>query len=374
MNTFGRRLRMHIIGESHGMGVGVVLDGVPPGIAVDKDRIQQRMGQRRPGTGPLVSSRQEKDDIHLSTGVFDGHTTGAPVTLWISNEDTRSKDYDVLRRTPRPGHSDWIAHHWSRGFYDHRGGGHYSGRLTAPIVAAAALLEPMLEQVGIAVGAHLHTITGFGGHDGGPVLHQGVESWGPESVAHGQAAVAASTVHTAHTALEDAFVDAIDKARRDGDSLGAVVAWQGEGVPKAWGDPFFDSIESHVAHMLFSIPAVKGVSFGAGFRAATMRGSQHNDPIAPDGSGSNWAGGILGGRSTGRPIWGHVAIKPTSSIFQPQQTVDMETGEPATLELKGRHDPCIGVRAVPVVRAAVELALVDFLLLARQQGHAEASP
>ncbi len=367
MNAFGRRLRCQILGESHGSGVGMLLDGVPPGLLVDEAAIATRMAQRRPGQNTLTTQRSEADEVQIRSGVFEGHTTGAPVLLWIDNTDTRSKDYSELRRKPRPGHSDLVADLWARGHHDHRGGGHYSGRLTAPIVAAAALIAPMLEDAGIQVGAHLHTITGFDGHDGGPVDG---EHWGPADVATGNAAVAKSQVHTAHSELEDAFAQAIDAARRDGDSLGAVVAWQVEGVPPAWGDPFFDSIESRVAHMLFSIPAIKGVSFGAGFRAAAMRGSQHNDPIVPGGTRTNWAGGILGGRSTGMPIWGHAAIKPTSSIFQEQDTIDLEAGEATTLTLKGRHDPCIGIRAVPVIRAAVELVMADFLLLARQEGHA----
>ncbi len=369
MNQFGRRLRLGIVGESHGHGIGITIDGVPPGLPVDEAAIAARMAQRRPGQSTLTTQRSEADTVQIRSGVFEGHTTGAPVLLWIDNTDTRSKDYSELRRKPRPGHSDLVADLWARGHHDHRGGGHYSGRLTAPLVAAAAFISPLLQEAGIDVAAHLHSITGFDGHDGSPVQHDG-EHAGPDDAVQANELVAKSQVHTAHEGLEQAFCDAIDGARRAGDSLGATIAWQADGVPAAWGDPFFDSIESTVAHMLFSIPAIKGVSFGAGFRAATMHGSQHNDPIQPGGTRTNWAGGILGGRTTGMPLWGHVAIKPTSSIFQTQDTVDLETGDATTLELKGRHDPCIGIRAVPVVRAAIELVLADFLLLARQEGHA----
>lgn len=363
MNSFGRRLRMHILGESHGLGVGVVLDGVPPGLPVDEDRIRQRMQRRRPGTGPLVSSRQERDEVHLSSGVFRGRTTGAPVTLWILNEDTRSKDYDEVARKPRPGHSDWVAHEWARGHHDPRGGGHYSGRLTAPLVAAAALLEPLLDRLGVRVGAHLHAV-----HDrAGPV--------DAHDVATMDRRVATSPVHTAHAELEDEFVATIEAARKGKDSVGGIVAFRAEGLPVGLGDPFFDSVESVLAHLFYAVPAVKGVAFGAGFDAVGMHGSDHNDPYTLDDGqvrpASNNAGGILGGRTTGEPVWGHVAIKPTSSIFQPQDTVDLEAGEPATLELKGRHDPCIAVRAVPVLRACTQLALVDLLLLGMQEGHVE---
>lgn len=363
MNSFGRRLRMHILGESHGMGVGVVLDGVPPGIPVDEARIRARMQERRPGTGPLVSSRQETDEVHLSTGVFRGRTTGAPVTLWIRNEDVRSQDYDELARKPRPGHSDWVAHEWARGHNDPRGGGHNSGRLTAPLVAAAALVAPLLDRLGVRVGAHLHGV-----HD----LRGPVDAY---DVATMEARVPKSPVHTAHDDLEDDFVAAIEGARKAKDSVGGVVEFRAEGLPVGLGDPFFDPIESTLAHLFYAVPAVKGVSFGAGFDAVGMHGSEHNDPYTvADGTvrpATNHAGGILGGRTTGAPVWGHVAIKPTSSIFQTQATVDLETEEPATLELKGRHDPCIAVRAVPVLRACTALDLTDHLLLGMQQGHVE---
>lgn len=361
MNTFGRRLRAHILGESHGMGVGVVLDGVPPGLPVDPDRVAARMGERRPGTGPLVSSRDEADEVHLSSGIFQDRTTGAPVTLWILNQDTRSKDYAETRRKPRPGHSDLVARQWSRGFYDHRGGGHYSGRMTAPLVAAAALLEPMLETHGIQAGAHLNQV------------HDRAGPRGEIDVAAMRRAVPKSPVQTAHADLEAGFFEAIEGARRGKDSVGGVVEWRVEGVPEVLGDPFFDPVESVLAHLFFAVPAVKAVSFGAGEASAAMLGSEHNDAYRmQDGRPvpvTNHAGGVVGGRTTGAPLWGHVTIKPASSIFQEQDTVDLDAEEDATLTLKGRHDPCIAVRAVPVIRACAELALADLVLLARQEGH-----
>lgn len=360
MNSFGQNLRLHIAGESHGPGIGIMVDGMPPGLAVDLPAMQARLDARRPGTSKLVSARQEADQVQIKSGVYEDKTTGAPVLLWIDNQDTRSKDYSELRRKPRPGHSDWVNNVWSNGHYDHRGGGHSSGRLTACLVAAAALVEPMLAQQGIRVASHLASAGDVAGDFNGNA----------EAM---QTAVDDSPVYTA-TGLDAEMVAAIEAARNAKDSIGGQVQLQADGVPVAWGAPFFDSIESQLAHMLFAVPAVKGVEFGAGFAATQMTGSQHNDgyrlqagKVAP---ASNHAGGILGGRSTGAPITGRVAIKPTSSIFQPQPTVDLESGEEATLELKGRHDPCIAIRAVPVVRACVELVLADFLLQARMEGHA----
>ncbi len=368
MNSFGRRLRIHILGESHGHGIGILLDGVPPGLPVHMEAIQAALDRRRPGTGPLVSARNEPDTPHIQSGVHDGHTTGAPLLIWIGNEDVRSRDYSEVLRKPRPGHADWVNRAWSHGFADLRGGGHASGRLTAGLVAAAALVAPLLQAAGIRVGAHLHSVGALEGptNPNTPTVQAMHDA-------------RASPVHTSHVDKEAAMVERIQAARAAKDSIGGTVAWRAEGIPVALGDPFFDSVESLLSHMLFAVPAVKGVEFGEGFAAARMTGSEHNDPLEP-GAGTNseiaivpttnHAGGILGGRTTGAPLWGRVAIKPTSSIFQPQQTVDVDTGAAATLELKGRHDPCIAVRAVPVIEAAVMLVLADLLLQARQEGHA----
>lgn len=366
MNQFGRRLRIQILGESHGEGVGLLLDGLPPGLPVSADDVQAALDRRRPGTGPLVSQRQETDQAAYLSGVHKDRATGAPLLVWIGNEDTRSKDYAHLLRTPRPGHSDWVAGVWARGHQDHRGGGHYSGRLTAGLVAGGALVTPLLRAAGIRVGAHLHAVGG----ESGPVDAHDVSTM--------KGRVARSAAHTAHEALEERFVQIIDDARKAKDSVGGIVAWRAEGVPVALGDPFFDPVESLLSHLFFAVPAVKGVDFGAGFAATAMKGSEHNDPYTwKDGAVemvSNHAGGILGGRTTGAPLWGHVAIKPTSSIFQPQGTVDLEAGDDATLELKGRHDPCIAIRAVPVIEACVKLVLADLVLQGMQEGHVEVDP
>lgn len=363
MNTHGRRLRLHLFGESHGPGVGCVLDGVPPGLPVDPAAVQAALDARRPGTGPLVSGRVEPDQAEFLSGVFQGKATGAPLCVWIANQDARSQDYAAIEHTPRPGHADHVARLWARGHHDPRGGGHYGGRLTAPLVAAGAVVQPLLAEAGIRCAAHLHQV----GDLAGPA--DTVDAATMELLA------ARSPVRTAHGDLEEAFVARILAVRAEKDSVGGAVEFRAEGVPAAWGDPFFDSVESLLSHLLFAVPAVKGVSFGAGFAAVPMRGSAHNDPYVPDTARvlrprTNHAGGILGGRTTGEPVWGHVAVKPASSVFVPQQSVDVRTGEPATLELKGRHDPCVAVRAVPVVRACLQLVMADLLLLARQEGHA----
>lgn len=355
MNTIGRLLRFHLFGESHGRGVGVVIDGLPPGMPLDLDHVQAQLDRRRPGQSKFTTQRKEGDKVEVLSGEYRGKATGAPVALWIGNKDARSKDYGQLRTLPRPGHADWTALTRYGGFNDQRGGGHFSGRLTAATVAAGALAQVFLKGHGIETGAHLHQVAGTMG----PVNSL--------SVAQMRAGVDGNLFKTAHADQVDPFHDLVEAARKDGDSVGGVIEFRAEGMPVGVGEPWADSIESKLAHFLFGIPAVKGVSFGAGFASAQMRGSAHNDPWVPGPDGlpqaeTNHAGGILGGLSTGAPIWGHVAIKPTSSIFKPQRTVNLETGAADTLNLKGRHDPLIAIRAVPVVETAVAFALADLLL------------
>jgi chorismate synthase len=360
MNTFGRLFRVSLFGESHGAGVGVLMDGVPPGLPLDVARLQKDLDARRPGTSLLVSQRKEPDVPRILSGVLDGKATGAPVAVWIENRDAQSKPYRDLARIPRPGHADWVNQVWSRGHADLRGGGHSSGRLTAGLVVAGTVAQALLDGAGITCAAHLHQVGSTAGEPG------------KATAAAMRKAVPKSPVHTAHAKLGKEFAATIEKARRAGDSVGGVVEFRAEGLPVGLGDPIVDALESTIAHLLFAVPAVKGVSFGAGFASSAMSGSQHNDPyevrkgrVRP---ASNHAGGILGGRSTGAPLWGHVAIKPASSIFVPQRTADVESGKPATLELTGRHDPCIAVRAVPVVQACLAIALADAVLIARSHG------
>lgn len=298
------------------------------------------------------------------SGVYNGRTTGAPLCIWISNRDVDSSAYLETPRLPRPGHADYTEALAARGFNDPRGGGHASGRLTVGLVAAGTIAGAMLEPAGIQAAAHLHQV----GPTAGPAH--------AHSVAVMRARAGTSPVKTAHADLEATFASAVEAARKAGDSIGGVVEFTAEGIPPAWGDPFFDSVESTVSHILFAIPAVKGVDFGAGFAAATMRGSVHNDPWMVEGGkvrpAKNDAGGILGGRTTGAPLRGRVAVKPASSIRTRQQTVDLEAMSPAQIQVAGRHDACIAIRAVPVVQAALRIALVDLLLLARERGLAPA--
>jgi chorismate synthase len=366
MNSFGRLFRINLFGESHGAGVGVLVDGVPPGLVLTEATLQPDLDARRPGQSPLVSQRNEPDVPTVLSGCYNGRTTGAPVAIWIANEDADSQPYEKAKNLPRPGHADWPNHVWSRGFHDPRGGGHSSGRLTAGLVAAGSIAQIILQPVGIQAAAHLHQV----GAVAGPVD------------AHRAAGmlrlVPQSQVFTAHKSLEGEFAQVIDAARRARDSIGGVVEFAVDGVPVGLGDPWFAGMESALAQLLFAIPAVKGVEFGAGFDAAKMKGSQHNDGYAnvkgqvmPT---SNHAGGLLGGRTTGLPITGRVAVKPASSIAQPQHTVDLATGQDAVLELTGRHDACIALRAVPVVQAALRIAMADFVLLARSHGNLPGRP
>ncbi len=365
MNSFGRLFRLSLFGESHGEGVGVLLDGVPPGLPLSTVMLQRDLDARRPG-GPLVSQRKEPDTSRILSGVLGGKATGAPVCVWIENHDVQSKPYADLARTPRPGHADWVNHVWSGGHADLRGGGHSSGRLTAGLVVAGTVAQAMLDAVGVTSAAHLHQV--------GP--HRGPD--GSRSVAQMRKAESSSAVKTAHESLEGAFTAEVEAARRAKDSVGGVVEFRAEGLPVGLGDPILDSLESTLAHLLFAVPAVKGVSFGAGFAAASMRGSEHNDAYVLRGGRvaprTNHAGGLLGGRTTGAPIWGHVAVKPASSIAQEQDTVDLATGKPAKLTMTGRHDPCIAIRAVPVVRACLAIALADAVLLGRAQGLLGSNP
>lgn len=355
MNTIGHFLRFQICGESHGKGVGAIIDGLPSGLPIDPQEIQKKMDRRRPGQNKRTTQRNEADQVQLLTGVYQGHATGAPLMVWIDNQDTKSKHYDNIRKIPRPGHGDWTAHVRHRGYQDPRGGGHFSGRLTAPLVAAGAIAQVLLAGHGIQVSAHLHQV----GDAAGPKNHYDIDAM--------KSRVLQSSIQTAHKDLEDDFKNIIDSVRaQQGNSIGGIIEFRAEGLPVGLGEPWSLSVESALSQIFFSVPAVKGVSFGEGFSAVGMKGSEHNDPYRMEGEQvsllSNHAGGILGGLTTGAPIWGHVAVKPTSSIFQPQDSIDLTTGENATLHLKGRHDPIIAIRAVPVIEAAVALGIADLLL------------
>ena len=334
MNTFGEQLKQSIFGESHGNGIGIVIDGLPPGLAVDEAFIASEMARRAPGNSRLATPRKEPDQVEIMSGVFNGFTTGAPICGLIRNTNTRSKDYTP--EFPRPGHADLTAHIKYHGFQDYRGGGHFSGRLTAPLVFAGALCKSLLEQNGISVTGTIIQI--------GSVTGNG---------------------------LTAAMEDEILRAKADGDSVGGIIECTASKLPVGLGSPFFGSVESRLSSMLFSIPAVKGVEFGDGFDLAKMRGSVANDAIirsaegavAPDyATRTNHNGGINGGITNGMDVIFRVAIKPTPSISKPQDTVNLTTGEPTLLQITGRHDPCIVPRAVCVVEAAAAIVLTDLLL------------
>ena len=322
MNTFGTFLRTSIIGESHGNGVGVILDGVPAGVPLKFIDFAEDLGRRRAGAKG-TTPRREADLPKLHTGVFNDHTTGAPLTILFENTNTRSKDYDKLREMPRPGHADFVASKKFGGFEDYRGGGHFSARLTTGLVAAGVVAKKIIYPVSLE--AKL------------------VEAGGNPDI--------------------DA---AIDKAMEEQDSIGGIIECRATGMPIGLGEPFFDSLESLLAHMMFSIPAVKGIEFGSGFRAAKMKGSEHNDNIlSMDGkTETNHAGGINGGISNGNPLVFRIAIKPTSSISLEQKTLNVKSGKVESLKVEGRHDLCVALRAPVIVEAATALVLGDLMMLA----------
>ncbi len=353
MNTIGRRFRVSIHGESHGELVGVVLDGVPPGIPFTADDVQPLLDRRRPGQSLLTTQRAETDQVHLRAGVFENHTTGAPLVMDILNEDKRSQDYDALRAKPRPGHSDYPARIRYHAHNDPRGGGMFSGRLTAGWVMAGALAQKVLAAHGIHIAAHTRRV--------GAIASEAVLD-----VAAIRKNVETNPVRTADVTVAKAMEDEVLAARNAQDSVGGIIECTAEGLPAGMGDPIMDSLEGLLAHALFAIPAVKGVEFGDGFALAQARGSDARDTYALAESRvvttANHNGGILGGMTTGMPLRLRVAFKPTSSIPLTQDTLDLTTGETAPLKVKGRHDPCIVPRAVPVVEAVTACVLLDLLL------------
>lgn len=355
-SEFGRTLRVGVFGESHGRAIGVTMQNLPAGEAIDLNVLEAFLDRRRPGKSALSTARNEPDRPVFLSGLLDGKTTGSPLSAIIENRDARSRDYAELADKPRPGHADYTAFLKWDGAADMRGGGHFSGRLTAPLCIAGGIAKQILARKNIFIGAHLFSAAGI--------------------------ADAAFPLHPAQTLFDEiaqkdfpvinddagcAMQEAILAASRDGDSIGGVIECAAVGFPAGIGNPMFDGIENRLSAALFGIPAVKGLEFGAGFAAAAMRGSEHNDPyrIGDDGSittTSNHAGGILGGISTGQPIVLRAAIKPTPSIAKAQQTVRLSTMENAELVVHGRHDPCIAHRAAPVVEALTALVLLDYLL------------
>lgn len=326
-STYGENLKISIFGQSHSEAIGVVIDGLPAGFEVDMDELGEFLSRRAPGQGKHTTSRKEPDRPEFLSGLAGGKTCGAPLAALIRNTNTRSSDYDNIRDIPRPGHADFAARIKYGGAEDVSGGGHFSGRLTAPLCIAGGIALQILKEKGITVKAEIKEIGG----------------------------------------KKDGFLETVEEARLDADSVGGVIECVIEGVPAGYGNPMFGGVENKIASCVFGIPAVKGVEFGAGFEAARMRGSENNDEFYYEEDGrvrtrTNNHGGILGGITTGMPIVFRAAFKPTPSIGKPQKSISFSEKKDAVLEIKGRHDPCVVMRAVPCIEAAAAITVLDIIL------------
>ena len=352
MMRFGERLRMTIFGSSHGPEVGIVLEGLPSGLVVDLGEVQSELDRRRPVGRRLATRRSEEDRLIVDSGLPDGRTDGGPVRIHVANTDVRREPYDRMRHTPRPGHADYPARVRYGADADLSGGGIFSGRMTVGLVIAGTLARQLWRSRGVDFCSFTRAIGG---------LSSEVAETTP--LAELRSAAAGNEVGTPDAAAAARMEAAIEAARRSGDSLGGIVETRVSGLPTGLGEPFFDSVESVLAHAIFAVPAVKGIEFGAGFAAAAMRGSQHNDPFYYEEgtvrTRTNHAGGLLGGLTVGTPLVFRVVVKPTSSIAIEQETVDLEARTGARLRVTGRHDPCIVPRAVPVIEAVAAAALAD---------------
>lgn len=351
--NWGKNLQLSIFGESHGAAIGITVNGLPAGMTVDEEFIAKEMARRAPGGKAYATPRREADKVRIVSGVFNGKTTGSPICGIIENSDTHSSDYLKTANLARPGHADYTAFVRYNGANDIRGGGHFSGRLTAPIVFAGALAKMWLAEQGITVGAHLASI--------GDVCDTAFDALNVNSKCLNE--LAHMEIPTNDAAAADAMLELIAKYRAEGNSVGGVVECAAVGVPVGWGNPFFGGVESVLSGLLYSIPAVKGVEFGDGFAVASACGKDNNDEMfVQDGKVafySNHAGGIYGGITSGAPIIVRTAFKPTPSIYQPQRTVDLNSMENAELQIQGRHDPCIVPRALCAVEAMVAIGLAE---------------
>lgn len=347
-STLGKLFCVTNFGESHGPAIGAVVDGCPPGLALCEADIQIELDRRRPGTSRHVTQRQEADQVEILSGVYQGLTTGTPIALLIRNTDARSKDYSAIADTFRPGHADYT--YWRKfGERDPRGGGRSSARLTAPSVAAGAIAKKWLAQThGIVIRGYMSQL--------GPIAIP-FESWDE---------VANNPFYAPSAAIVPELEAFMDQLRRDGDSIGARIEVVAENPPAGWGEPLYDRLDADIAHVMMGLNAVKGVSIGAGFGCITQRGSEHGDEITPQGFLSNNAGGVLGGISSGQAITVSVAIKPTSSIRIERQSIN-RAGDPVVVQTLGRHDPCVGIRATPIVEALLAIVLMDHALRFRAQ-------
>ena len=353
-STYGENLKLSIFGQSHGPAIGMTLDGIPAGLPVDLDKLQQFLNRRAPGQSDWSTPRREEDRPEFLGGILDGYTCGAPIAAVIYNKNTRSGDYENLKNCPRPGHADYTAQVKYGGFQDAAGGGHFSGRLTAPLCIAGGLCRQWLDQMGIRIGARILSICGSSLPDD------------PLDPVNPQIDQIRADFPVVNPNAGKCMQQAIAAARREGDSVGGRIECIVTGLPVGLGEPMFGGMESRIAQIIYGIPAVKGLEFGEGFGVAYKRGNSCNDSYTTKNGKiqtlTNNSGGILGGITNGMPLCFRVAVKPTPSISKPQQTVNLKTGETTTIEIKGRHDPCIVPRAVPVVEAAAAIAIYDLIL------------
>jgi len=352
-NSIGKLFTITSFGESHGRCIGVVIDGCPAGLPVSEEDIQKEVDKRKP-TSPIATTRAEEEKVEVLSGILDGHTTGAPVCLLIWNTDIDSTEYERIKSLPRPGHADYTAFVKYGGFNDYRGGGRFSGRITATFVMAGAVAKKLLSRIGVEVLAHTVEIGGV------KAATKGLDEI--------RARVETNPLKCADTAAAEEMLKVVEQAKKEGDSIGGIIEGIALNMPVGLGEPVFDTLEGDLSKALFAIPAVKGVEFGSGFSAARKRGSENNDPFSiKDGkivTTTNNAGGIIGGISNGMPIVLRVAVKPTSSIAIKQDTVDIREMKNTTIEVKGRHDACIVPRAVPAVEAMMAVTLCDFSIRA----------
>jgi chorismate synthase len=352
-NSIGKEFVVTCFGESHGRCVGAVIDGCPAGLPLTEEDIQKELDKRLPPNREIVSARREKDTVEILSGTYDGFTTGAPICALVWNKQVVSGDYDSIKDKPRPGHADYPARIKYMGLNDYRGGGRFSGRITVAFVIAGAVAKKLLDVFGVEVLAYTTAIGN-------------VELRATLSLGDVRENTYANSVRCPDPDVSEEMEETILSAKKEGDSVGGIVECVAFNLPIGVGEPIFDSLDADIAKMLFDIPAVKGVEFGVGFEAAKMRGSENNDPYVMCDDEidllNNNAGGVLGGLSSGMPLVVKVAVKPTSSISKEQKTVDLSTMEETTIQVQGRHDPCIVPKAVPVVEASVAIVLVDQLI------------
>ena len=357
---FGLNIKMSIYGESHGKAIGVVLDGLPPGLALDEEAISREMARRAPGQSALTTARKEKDAVEIQSGFFNGYTTGTPLCARIANSDQHSKDHSILKDKMRPGHGDYAGYVRYQGYNDYRGGGHFSARLTAPLVFAGAVAKQALAQYGITVGAHILRI-----HD---ITEPGFNPLGESEAT--LKAIDAKSFPVINDNIGEQMQNCILTAKGVLNSVGGVIELMAINLPAGLGAPYFDSVESRLSQILFSVPAVKGIEFGEGFGFAQLTGAEANDQMHYEEGKvrcyTNHNGGITGGLTNGMPLVFRVAMKPTPSISREQKTVSLAEQSDTTLTVVGRHDPCIVQRAVPVIEAVTAWTLWDLLIEAKK--------